>query len=399
MSAAAEKPNGAMPPPAAAAAASTAELDITEIIDRAAEFQTYLNGVKASIQPRDWAWYPYDSWTNLFSLRELLRDERRFLLKLIGEDAVLDVGCADGVLSFFLESLGCKVHAIDYPFTNHNDMRGVRALKAALNSSVEIHEVDLDSQFRLPHDRYGLVFFLGILYHLKNPFYALETLARHASYCLISTRVSRFTPDKRIHFHDAPMAYLLAEREANNDPTNYWIFSHFGLRRLLQRTGWEICDYLAVGNVVDSDPVTWEGDERAFCLARSRLTAPKWNTELLEGWHSLEHDRWRWTERKFSVAVKAPVHGEPATLHLRFFLPEPVLARLQSVTLRATVAGVELPPETYSEIGEQAYIRTIPAAALEVQPARVDFELDKALPAHEGDRRELGIIVSFVGLE
>ena len=362
-------------------------------------YQRQLDKVKASIQPDGWRWYPYDSWTNIFPLSDLLHDERRYLLELIGEDPVLDIGCADGVLSFFLESLGCRVHAIDLPLTNHNDMRGIRAIKAALSSSVEIHEMDLDAQFRLPHDRYGLVIFLGILYHLKNPFYALETLARHSEYCLLSTRVARFTPDKRIQYHRAPMAYLLAEREANNDPTNYWIFSHAGLRRLLQRTGWEICDYLTGGNLVDSDPVSWEGDERVFCMLRSRVIGPKLHAELLEGWHALEHGRWRWTERRFTAAMKSPIRGEPATLHLKFVAPEPVLARLGAITLRARANGVALEPATYSEAGELAYIRAIPAAALKAEQVRVEFELDKALPPDESDHRERGIIVSFVGIE
>lgn len=67
------------------------------------------------------------------------------------------------------------------------------------------------------------------------------------------------------------MAYLLDERESNNDSTNYWIFSDAGFRRILKRTGWEIRDYITVGNTANSDPATQEGDERAFCLAESRV--------------------------------------------------------------------------------------------------------------------------------
>jgi tRNA (mo5U34)-methyltransferase len=73
-------------------------------------------------------------------------------------------------------------------------MAGIRALKEALGSFVEIHAVDLDSQFELPEQQYGLVFFLGLLYHLKNPFYVLESLSKAARYCLLSTRVMRVLP-------------------------------------------------------------------------------------------------------------------------------------------------------------------------------------------------------------
>ncbi len=375
----------------------SARPDIYEVIQEAMEFQTAVDAVKARLQPADFGWYPYDSWTNIFPLDELLTGERRFLLDLIGEDPVLDVGCADGVLSFFLESLGCKVDAIDYPSTNYNAMRGVKALKAALTSAVGIYEVDVDAQFSLPHNQYGLVFLLGVLYHLKNPFYVLEALSRHARYCLLSTRVARFTPDKRTKLHTAPVAYLLADREANNDPTNYWIFSEAGLRRLLERTGWEVLDYRTAGNTTDSDPVSGEGDERVFCLAKS--LCPKVAAKLLQGWHALEQNSWRWTEREFSAAIELPAAGRPATLRLEFLLPPPLLARLHSITLSAKVNGVALLSETYNTPGAQVYVRRIPPPALTPSEAHVDFQLDKALPVEESDRRERGVVVSYLGVE
>ncbi len=113
----------------------------------------------------------------------------------------------------------------------------------------------------------------------------METLGKAARYCLISTRIAKFnvsktkpagrfaafSPDKRTNLKDLPVAYLLDEAEANNDSTNYWIFSDAGLRRLLQRTNWDICDYMTAGNTTDSDPASADGDERAFCLVKSRL--------------------------------------------------------------------------------------------------------------------------------
>ncbi|MGV2388918.1 MAG UNVERIFIED_CONTAM: hypothetical protein LVR29_13465 [Microcystis novacekii LVE1205-3] len=97
------------------------------------------------------------------------------------------MGCAEwGYWRFYWKSFGCKVQVVDYAPTNFNLMQGVKLLKTALSSSVEIHDVNLDSQFLLPEKSYSLVIFLGILYHLKNPYYALETLAKSANYCLIS---------------------------------------------------------------------------------------------------------------------------------------------------------------------------------------------------------------------
>ena len=72
-----------------------------------------------------------------------------------------------------------------------------------------------------------------------------------------------------------PVAYLLDPTECNNDNTNYWIFSEAGLRRILSRTGWDILDFITLGNDRDSDPASPKGDERAFCLVRSRV----WQSE------------------------------------------------------------------------------------------------------------------------
>lgn len=252
------------------ASGNPAELDGPQLLRRARYFKYKLDRIKATIKPADFAWYPYDSFSNLYPLKQILSGKTLFFQDLAAGLPVLDLGCADGDVAFFLEWLGLRVHAVDWPATNYNGMRGVRALKGALASSIEIYEMDLDNQFQLPADQYGAAFFFGTLYHLKSPFYVLETLARRAKYCLLSARVARVTPDGRVPLEGYPLAYLLDAREANNDPTNYWIFSNSGLRRLLERAGWDISDYCNTGNTCDSNPATPEGDERAFCLLQSR---------------------------------------------------------------------------------------------------------------------------------
>ncbi len=151
-----------------------------------------------------------------------------------------------------------------------NGMHGARLLKAALQSGISIHEMDLDSKFSWPRKQYGLVFFLGILYHLKNPFFVLESLARVSRYAFISTRVARFSPDGD-PIELLPVAYLVNPTECNNDPTNYWIFSGTGLARLLDRAGWDVLAQMRNGNTSKSDPATAHGDERAYLLVRSRI--------------------------------------------------------------------------------------------------------------------------------
>ena len=258
-------------------------MDIAEIAQQAKAYRLELDSIKERLAPQEFGWYPYGTLLNFVLLEKLLSRENRHLLDLAGDAPIADIGAADGDSAFFLETLGYRAHAVDYPPTNFNGCRGMRMLKDALGSSIEIREVDLDAHFELPGERYGLAFFLGILYHLKNPFGALESLARAARYAVISTRVVRYNlapkargnsklNRERVELHTLPVAYLVDPDECNNDATNYWMFSDAGLRRTLFRAGWDVLDFTTFGNDRTSDPATKEGDERAFCLVRSRYS-------------------------------------------------------------------------------------------------------------------------------
>jgi tRNA (mo5U34)-methyltransferase len=256
-------------------------MDAAELLTEASAFNARLEEVKRRLAPRDFGWYPYGSLSNFAHLDRLLTGDNRALLDLAKGRVILDIGAADGDTAFFLESLGQRVHVIDYPPTNFNGCRGFRALRGALDSQVALTEIDLDSQFALPEGQFGLVLALGLLYHLKNPFYFLEQLSARAAHIVLSTRVTRFNVANgsevpagpanatRVDLKTVPVAYLVNPHETNNDPTNFWIFTVEGLRRLLHRTGWEVLDFITLGATDASDPATAEGDERAFLLARS----------------------------------------------------------------------------------------------------------------------------------
>jgi SAM-dependent methyltransferase len=345
---------------------------------------------KQSIGDAGFEWYPYDTLSALGHLEKLFSAPHRALLD--GRGRVLDMGSQDGELAFFLESLGYQVIAADHPAYNHNGMRGIRALKAALGSRIEIHEIDVDRPFTLPHDTYDLVVFLGILYHLRNPFYVLEELSRRTTHCLLSTRVARCLPDGTPLPSGAALAYLLGEDELNQDNSNYFIFSERGLRVMLERSHWEIRDYVALGDTSLSDPVHAEHDERAFCLLRSRHERLE-NLELLSGWHECEETGWRWTSREFACRVRAAQGARQLTMKL--YIPDESLRRLGALTLIASVNGRALEPAVYETAGLTTYVRELAVAGeLEIR-----FSLDKALPADESDTRERGIIVASIAVE
>lgn len=236
------------------------------------KFRRNFEAAKRHCADPGFEWYPYDSFANLFLLERLRLQARISLAELIDARTVLDIGTGDGALAFLFELLGHQVHACDNEATNMNRMEGVRRLARAFRSQVKIRNTDVDGNWDLS-GKYGLALFLGTLYHLKNPFLALERLSHHAHYCFLSSRVATWNPDRTIEIGHVPVAYLLGPQECNGDTTNYWVFSPPGLLRLAERCGWQILASTRTGAKV-SDPASAEGDERQFLLLESlRLTA------------------------------------------------------------------------------------------------------------------------------
>ncbi len=128
--------------------------DIREIAAAAVLFGNRFEVIKRAHQSPEFGWYPYDSFAVFPILSRMLKDDRRDLLHLAGAAPIIDIGCGDGGLSFFFESLGCRVTAIDSPASNYNRTLGFAALRTALNSSVEFKDSDIDRS-PWPHVRTG----------------------------------------------------------------------------------------------------------------------------------------------------------------------------------------------------------------------------------------------------
>jgi hypothetical protein len=131
-----------------------------------------------------------------------------------------------------------------------------------------------------------------------------------------------------------------------------------------------------------------------------KFSEPKTAVQLVRGFYSLEQGAWRWTKSEFSITLRPPAGSAQngARLELKASMPEVVLAKIQDTTLRCTVNGQALEPETINKSGEFIYKREVPAAALTADSVTFDFKLDKFLAAGQVEERELGIIVLSAGL-
>jgi hypothetical protein len=254
----------------------------------------------------------------------------------------------------------------------------------------------VDRQFALPHDSYDLAVFLGVLYHLRNPFYALEEIARRTSRCLLSTRLARRFPDGSTMPPNVAMAYLLDERELNDDDSNYFIFSEAGLRVMLKRTHWDLREFMNVGNVAESDPVRLDRDERVFCFLTSRYERLT-NLELLDGWYENEGTGWRWTEQEFSARIRWNEPFPARRLTARLFLAESLLSVVNPLRLSLSVNDRALTPELFRTPGPHDLVRALdPGWGSEFL---LRFRLNGALPPDEDDCRRRGMIVAAIHVE
>jgi len=270
-------------------------------------------------------------------------------------------------------------------------MRGADLLRRSLAPSMSLHDIDLDSHFALPRRDYSLILFLGTLYHLKNPYHVLETLAAAGDWCVLSTRVAQLTPRTGAHIETEPLAYLLDRREANDDPTNFWIFSAAGLVRLAERTGWMVAASERAGCTVDSDPVRADRDQRMFVLLRSRTRHPELWVRPMEGWHAVETG-WRWTARRFALEVSLPAAQRTSEFALRFTIPEVVLAAGSPVRMTCHSTGKLLGSISCDRAETIEFRGRFPQDTAPGTMLRLDFEVESKF-APQGDARELGVIV------
>lgn len=111
-------------------------------------------------------WGLMDSGKMLDDLYGLPRDMRGW--------RALDIGTLDGIHAFELERRGARVTACDI---QSPDRTGFNIAKRIIGSSVEYVQASVYDLSRLLSDKYDLVLFFGVWYHLKNPVRAFEEIA------------------------------------------------------------------------------------------------------------------------------------------------------------------------------------------------------------------------------
>jgi tRNA (mo5U34)-methyltransferase len=166
---------------------------------------------------------------------------------------VLDVGCNGGFYSIKMKQRGAsRVVGID---TDEQYLEQARFAAEVSRVDIEFHKLSVYRVAEL-QEKFDLVLFMGVLYHLRHPLLALELLHEHVVTDLLvaqsllrgSSESAEIPPDfhfwEEATFEDRnfPRMYFIENRFAN-DPTNWWIPNRACLEAMLRSAGFEILDH------------------------------------------------------------------------------------------------------------------------------------------------------------
>ncbi|MFC3127397.1 TIGR04290 family methyltransferase [Pseudoroseomonas globiformis] len=164
--------------------------------------------------------------------------------------SVLDIGCNAGFFSIEMKRRGAsRVLGID---ADPRYLAQARFAAGVLDLDVEYREMSVYDVGSLG-ERFDIVLFMGVLYHLRHPLLALDLLREHVVQELLvfqsMQRGSReIHPAREDYPFDAedpfseqgwPRLNFIEHRYAG-DPTNYWIPNRAGVEALLRNAGFEI---------------------------------------------------------------------------------------------------------------------------------------------------------------
>jgi len=162
----------------------------------------------------------------------------------------LDIGCNAGFYSFELARRGARVVGID---VDPHYLRQARwaSKQFGLQDAVEFRQMQV---YELAHvkDRFDLVIFMGVFYHLRYPLLALDIVAEKVNRTMIfqsltmpGMDVYSDTEDHDIDDRDAlnapgwPRMSFIEHRFAG-DPTNWWIPNHACIEAVLRSAGFNV---------------------------------------------------------------------------------------------------------------------------------------------------------------
>lgn len=170
-------------------------------------------------------------------------DDSKKKLKLIKLDedlsgkTVLDIGAWNGFFSFEAEKRrASRVLAIDsfmWGGQGWGSKDGFNLARDALNSKVEDKEIDVLGISPETVGVFDLVFFIGVLYHMRHPLLALEKIASVTKEKLILETEVEMMDNKR------PVTVFYPSSELDGDGSNWWVPNPAAVEAMLKTAGFQ----------------------------------------------------------------------------------------------------------------------------------------------------------------
>jgi tRNA (mo5U34)-methyltransferase len=164
--------------------------------------------------------------------------------------SVLDIGCNAGFYSIEMKNRGAdRVVAID---SDSGYLEQARFAAKCKDVDIEFRQMDVFSIDDL-HEKFDLVLFLGVLYHLRYPLLALDLIHEHVvkdqlvvqSLTRGSSRIVRVADnysfeETEIFEKEGYPALYFVESQYADDPTNWWIPNRACIQAMLRSSGFRI---------------------------------------------------------------------------------------------------------------------------------------------------------------
>jgi tRNA (mo5U34)-methyltransferase len=167
--------------------------------------------------------------------------------------SVLDIGCNAGYYSIEMKRRGAgRVVGID---PDERYLAQARFAAEICRMDIELRHLSVYEVSKLG-ERFDLVLFMGVLYHLRHPLLALDLIHEHVAKDLFvvqsmlrgSSAVEALEEDYPIFETDVferpsfPRMYFV-ENRYSNDPTNWWIPNRACAEAMLRSAGFQILDH------------------------------------------------------------------------------------------------------------------------------------------------------------
>ncbi|RFZ82776.1 TIGR04290 family methyltransferase [Mucilaginibacter terrenus] len=185
--------------------------------------------------------------------------------------SVLDIGCNAGFYSIEMKRRGAsRVLGLD---SDEQYLAQARYAAKVLDADIEFRNMSVYDVGSLG-EKFDIVIFMGVLYHLRHPLLALDLLYDNVvGDMLIFQSMQRgsdqvqpveadynFWNTQIFESRDFPQMYFI-EHRYSQDPTNWWIPNRSGMEAMLRSAGFEIVQHPELevyickrGNLIDNQP-------------------------------------------------------------------------------------------------------------------------------------------------